>query len=77
MNIIDKIEGVLGVPQKLEEKDHTKEAVAFMKDIKSKIDKSIKELESDKFGGVGSITPSLVGKMARIHDEEWYRGLFK
>lgn len=61
----------------LEEKDHTKDAVAFMKDIKSKIDKCIKELETDKFGGAGSVTPSLVGKMVRIDDEDWYKGLFK
>lgn len=77
MKLIDKIEDFLDFPPTLDEKDHTKDAVAFMKDIKSKIDKSIKELESNKFGAVGSTTSSLVGKMARINDEDWYKGLFK
>lgn len=69
--------GGLKESEVIQEADHTKEAIAFMKYIKSKIDKSISELENDKFGGVGSVTPSLVGKMAGINNESWYRGLFK
>ena len=61
----------------LNEKDHTKDAVAFMKDIKSKIDKSIKELEND--GDIydnGSVTPYLVMRMLDIKKYSWYKELF-
>lgn len=59
------------------ESNAAKEAADFMKVIQKHIQRSIKELESDSFGGVGSVTPGLVGKMLSLQDQKWYRDLFK